>query len=867
MNQTVNKSHEIRSAFLDFFRQRGHRVVPSSSLVPAGDPSLLFTNSGMVQFKDIFLGNVQSDYQRAVSCQRCLRAGGKHNDLENVGYTRSHHTFFEMLGNFSFGDYSKREAIIYAWDFLEEVLRLPPEKLWVTVYKDDHEAAEIWLNETGIDRQRISLLGEADNFWAMGKTGPCGPCAEVYYDRGPEVKGGPPGSGEDGERFVEIWNLVFMLHERDEQDQLHDLPRQCVDTGMGLERISAVMQGVESNFETDLFTTLLRRVAELLSVDGLDHPSLKVIADHARACTFLIADGVFPANDGHGYVLRRIIRRAIRHGHKLGARRPFFHQLAGQVIKEMHSVYPELLEPRDFVMRVLESEELRFAETLDEGLKILEAELPRLSGSEIPGEFVFKLFDTYGFPADLTADIAREKNLQVDLAGFETAMRAQRSRSRAAAGFRASRKSDTPTISSKSIFCGYQSSAETVRLLEMFVDGNSVDRITQNQDAVVVLDKTPFYAEGGGQLGDTGHLENRDGFFAVHDTQKRGHAIMHYGTLQKGTIQVGEAVFAQIDQQRRANLALNHSATHLMNAALRQVLGKHVAQKGSLVAPDRLRFDFSHDRRLSEAEKAEIEALVNQEIRRNSEVQVELLPREKAIAKGAQALFGEKYEDEVRVLSMGKFSIELCGGTHVSRTGDIGLFKIISDSAIAAGVRRIEALSGEVAYQHVSEAEQQLKEVALLLKTEPPMLLEKVKKLLAERRALAKRPDKERGRSLFIPGMLNSYDVNGVKVLTGQLPKMDRQHLRQQVDLLKGDLDRGVVVVASAESGKVRLAVGVTQEMVGQIHAGRLASSLAEKLGGKGGGRANMAEAGGDKPDAIEDVLSQVPTWVRARIS
>ncbi len=866
----MRKSHEIRSAFLDFFHRRGHRVVPSSSLVPTDDPSLLFTNSGMVQFKNLFLGNEQSEFQRAVSCQRCLRAGGKHNDLENVGYTRSHHTFFEMLGNFSFGDYSKREAIAYAWEFLVEVLRLPREKLWVTVYEKDDDAEELWLHETEIDSQRVSSLGEADNFWAMGTTGLCGPCAEVYYDRGEGVAGGPPGSNEEGERFVEIWNLVFMLYERDEQGELHDLPRPCVDTGMGLERITAVMQGVASNFETDLFSTLLRRTAELIAVDCHDDPSLKVIADHARACTFLIADGVFPSNEGRGYVLRRIIRRAIRHGHKLGARQPFFFRLAGQVIEEMHLAYPELLEPRDFVMRVLESEELCFAETLDAGLKILNAELPNLSGSEIPGEFVFKLFDTYGFPVDLTSDIAREKKLHIDLAGFETAMQAQRSRARAATRFHAASKQDALASSAKSTFCGYQSYAGKSRLLELFADGHSVSQVTQNQDAVVVLDETPFYAEAGGQLGDTGHLESRNCFFAVHDTQKQGHAIMHFGTLKKGTIQVGKTVFAQIDRQRRTNLALNHSATHLLNAALRRVLGKHVSQKGSLVASDRLRFDFSHDRRLSDDEKTEIEALVNREIRRNSKVLVELLPREEAVAKGALALFDEKYEDEVRVLSMGDFSIEFCGGTHVARTGDIGMFKIVSDSAIAAGVRRIEALSGEVACRYCSEVEQQLKALSALLKTERPLLLEKIRQLLAERRDLTQSLDKERATKALGSGdslAREAVDVNGVKVLAAQLPRMDRKSLRLVLDRLKSDLGRAVIVLASEENGKVRLVAGVTKDTVGQIHAGELASNVAAKLGGKGGGRADLAEAGGNNPDAIEDVLSQVPGWVRTRIS
>jgi len=863
-------SNELRQAFLDFFAERGHEVVSSSPLVPGNDPTLLFTNAGMVQFKDVFLGLDKRSYDRAVSSQRCVRAGGKHNDLENVGYTARHHTFFEMLGNFSFGDYFKREAIQYGWDFLTKTLELPPERLWVTVFNDDDEAAAIWLDEMKIDPERFTRMGEKDNFWAMGDTGPCGPCSEIFYDHGPHVEGGPPGSpDEDGDRYVEVWNLVFMQFDRAADGTMRPLPKPSVDTGMGLERMAAVMQGVHSNYEIDLFANLIEATAKTVGVENDGSSSLNVIADHIRACAFLIVDGVLPGNEGRGYVLRRIIRRAVRHGKKLGTDEPFFYKLVGPLAEEMGDAYPELQESRAHVEKVLKKEELRFAETLDQGMEILEGAIDELSGEQIPGEIVFKLYDTYGFPLDLTADIARERGLVIDEEGFEAAMEQQRDRARSASKFAASTEGAIRT-EAESVFCGYEGTEGSGTVVALYRDGEPVDALSAGEEGAVILSSTPFYAESGGQIGDTGILAETGKLFQVVDTQKNGSAIVHYGAVEEGELQVGDSLDTIVDEERRQAIRLNHSATHLMHAALRNVLGEHVQQKGSLVAPDRLRFDFSHYEALTPEQIAEIEALVNEEIRRNVVADTRLMSYDDAMQSGAMALFGEKYGNKVRVLRFGDFSIELCGGTHVDRTGDIGVFKITSEGGIASGVRRIEAVTGKSALEWIDSREQTLAAVAGLLKSNPDQAAARVEQLLQQNKDLQKRLATARHALLTGEGSDQEDEIQeiaGIKVLAARLHDMDASLLREAVDRAKDKLQNAVIVLGTVEDGKVLLAAGVTKNNVDRIRAGDLIKPVAEKVGGKGGGRPDFAQAGGSKPEALDEALDSVSDWVAEQLA
>jgi alanyl-tRNA synthetase len=863
-------SNELRQAFLDFFADRGHEVVASSPLVPGNDPTLLFTNAGMVQFKDVFLGLEKRNYDRAATSQRCVRAGGKHNDLENVGYTARHHTFFEMLGNFSFGDYFKREAIQYAWDFLTQTLELPPERLWVTVFNDDDEAADIWLKEMNIDPERFTRMGEKDNFWAMGDTGPCGPCSEIFYDHGPDVEGGPPGSpDEDGDRYVEVWNLVFMQFDRSADGTLQPLPKPSVDTGMGLERMAAVMQGVHSNYEIDLFARLIDAAATTVGVPNDGSSSLNVIADHIRACAFLIVDGVLPGNEGRGYVLRRIIRRAIRHGKKLGTDEPFFYKLVAPLAEEMGDAYPELPKARTHVERVLRKEELRFAETLDQGMEILEAAISELSGKRVPGEVVFKLYDTYGFPVDLTADIARERGLVIDEEGFEAAMAQQRDRARAASKFAASAEGAI-RIDAASEFSGYEGTESSGEIVALFRDGAAVDALAAGDEGAVVLSTTPFYAESGGQIGDAGILAETGKLFHVVDTQKGGNAIVHYGAVEEGTLQVGDTVDAIVDAERRQAIRLNHSATHLMHAALRTVLGDHVQQKGSLVAPDRLRFDFSHYEAVTAAQIAEIEELVNAEIRRNVAAETRLMSYDDAMQSGAMALFGEKYGDQVRVLRFGDFSVELCGGTHVDRTGDIGVFKITSEGGIASGVRRIEAVTGKGALDWIDAREQSLVGLSALLRSQPNEAAARVEQLLKRNKELEK--ELAAAKQALITGQAADYSANvteieGIKVLATRMDGADARTLRDAVDRFKDKFESAVVVVGSVDDGKVRLAAGVTKNNTDRIRAGDLIKPVAERVGGKGGGRPDFAQAGGNRPEALDEALGYVSDWVAKRLA
>ncbi len=863
-------SNELRQAFLDFFAERGHEVVASSPLVPGNDPTLLFTNAGMVQFKDVFLGLEKRSYDRAVSSQRCVRAGGKHNDLENVGYTARHHTFFEMLGNFSFGDYFKREAIQYAWDFLTQTLELPAEKLWVTVFNDDDEAADIWLEEMKIDPRRFTRMGEKDNFWAMGDTGPCGPCSEIFYDHGPHVAGGPPGSpDEDGDRYVEVWNLVFMQFDRSADGTMTPLPKPSVDTGMGLERIAAVMQGVHSNYEIDLFARLIEATANTVGVENDGSSSLNVIADHIRACAFLIVDGVLPGNEGRGYVLRRIIRRAIRHGKKLGTDEPFFYKLVGPLAEEMGNAYPELPKARAHVEKVLKQEELRFAETLDQGMEILETAITELDGEQIPGEVVFKLYDTYGFPVDLTADIARERELTIDEAGFEAAMAEQRDRARAASKFAAAAEAAIRT-DAESEFSGYEGTESSGEIIGLYKDGTRVDALAAGDEGAVVLSSTAFYAESGGQIGDTGILAETGKLFQVVDTQKSGNAIVHYGAVEEGELRTGDTVDAIVDAERRQAIRLNHSATHLMHAALRKVLGDHVQQKGSLVAPDRLRFDFSHYEAVTPEQIAEIEALVNEEIRKNVAADTSLMSYDDAMQSGAMALFGEKYGDEVRVLRFGDFSVELCGGTHVERTGDIGVFKITSEGGIASGVRRIEAVTGKGALEWIDTRERTLEDLAGLLRSQPDQAPAKVEQLLKRNKDLEK--ELAAAKQALITGQATDHGANvkeigGIKVLATRMDGADAKTLRDAVDRFKDKLESAVVVVGSVDDGKVRLAAGVTKNNIDRIRAGDLIKPVAERVGGKGGGRPDFAQAGGNKPEALDAALGSVSDWVAEQLA
>ena len=858
-------SNELRQAFLAFFCDHGHEVVASSPLVPGNDPTLLFTNAGMVQFKDVFLGDDKRSYKRAATSQRCVRAGGKHNDLENVGYTARHHTFFEMLGNFSFGDYFKQDAIRYGWDFLTKTLGLPEERLWVTVFRDDDEAADIWLKEIKVDPERFSRLGEKDNFWAMGDTGPCGPCSEIFYDHGPDVPGGPPGSpDEDGDRYVEIWNLVFMQFDRSADGELVPLPKPSVDTGMGLERIAAVMQGVHSNYEIDLFAKLIHATAENLGVNSDGSSSLNVIADHIRACSFLIVDGVLPGNEGRGYVLRRIIRRAIRHGKKLGAGHLFFHQLVAPLVTEMGDAYPELGKAQAHVEKVLKKEEQRFAETLDQGMEILEAAIAGLDGKEIPGDVVFKLYDTYGFPVDLTADIARERELSVDEKGFEAAMDEQRDRARAASKFGVADSGALSTDASTE-FLGYDGTEGASDVVAVFRDGESVESLDAGETGAVVLSATPFYAEAGGQIGDTGVLVSNGKLFRVDDTQRSGEANIQFGEVEQGAIRVGDTLEAIVNADRRQAIRLNHTATHLMHAALRQVLGDHVTQKGSLVAADRLRFDFSHYEGVTAEQLREIENLVNGEIRRNTAAETTLMSYDDAIESGAMALFGEKYGDKVRVLRLGDFSVELCGGTHVERTGDIGVFKITSEGGVASGVRRIEAVTGEGAMSWIDANQQSLSDLAGLLKSSPDQAATKVEQLLKRSRDLEK--ELSAAKQALAMGTASDHsenvrEVGGIKVLATRMDGADAKTLRDAVDKFKDRLQNAVVVLGSVDDGKVRLAAGVTKNNTDRIRAGDLIKPVAEQVGGKGGGRPDFAQAGGSDVAALDAALESVPGWI-----
>ena len=871
------KSAEIRDAFLKYFESKGHTIVASSSLVPENDPTLLFTNAGMNQFKDVFLGGDKRSYNRAVSSQRCVRAGGKHNDLENVGYTARHHTFFEMLGNFSFGDYFKRDAITFAWEFLTSRLAIPSEKLWVTVYATDDEAYDIWHKEVGVPSERIIRIGDnkgapyaSDNFWAMGDTGPCGPCTEIFYDHGADIWGGPPGSPEeDGDRYIEIWNNVFMQFNRTADGVLHPLPAPSVDTGMGLERISAVMQHVHSNYEIDLFQRLLAAAAEATGTTDMENKSLRVIADHIRSCSFLISDGVIPSNEGRGYVLRRIIRRAIRHGNQLGQKQPFFHKLVNALAEVMGEAYPELHKNQAQIERVLLQEEEQFEKTLDKGIAVLEDALSKLSGSEVPGKVVFTLYDTYGFPVDLTADIARERGLTIDQAGYEAAMAEQRARARAAGSFKVDYNAAGIELPA-SEFLGYSSLAEQGKVLALVKDGKKVDRLVEGDDGVVVLDRTPFYAESGGQAGDCGYLELGGNRLEVRDCQKQGASHLHVVRVLQGAVSIGDSFSAKVDANVRQATALNHSATHLMHAALRKVLGEHVTQKGSLVDSERLRFDFSHFEAVTVDQLKAIEALVNDQIRANSQVATELCDMEAAKAKGAMALFGEKYGDTVRVLTMGDgFSVELCGGTHVNRTGDIGLFRITSESGVAAGVRRIEAITGAAALALFDRVEMLVDTASRSLKASRDSLIEKLDTLVAQNRKLEKDLAALKTK-LATAGsgdvLSQAIEIDGVKVLALNLEGADAKSLRETADQFKNKLGSAVVLLAAIEGDKVALIAGVTQDVTGKVKAGELMGYVAGQLGGKGGGRPDMAQGGGTNVAGLDTALASVVPWVKSQL-
>ena len=864
------KSTEIRKAFLDFFEQQGHERLASSSLVPGNDPTLLFTNAGMVQFKEVFLGNEKRGYNRATTSQRCVRAGGKHNDLENVGYTARHHTFFEMLGNFSFGDYFKVDAIKFAWRFLTETLGLPEEKLWVTVYEEDDEAADIWLKDMGVSADRFSRLGKKDNFWSMGDTGPCGPCTEIFYDHGEEVAGGPPGSpDEDGDRYIEIWNLVFMQYERSADGTMTPLPKPSVDTGMGLERIAAVMQGVHNNYDIDLFQALLKRASEVVGEPDTSNTSLRVIADHIRSCSFLISDGVIPSNDGRGYVLRRIIRRAIRHGHKLGMKEAFFHKLVSALAKEMGDAYPELVTRQSQIEQVLAKEEEQFAKTLDQGMQIFERDLAELKGNEIPGETIFRLYDTYGFPVDLTADIARERNLIMDIAGFEQAMQEQRERARAASTFDVDMRADV-VLEGETGFCGYEQLSEQGTVTALIKNGDSVNAIEAGEQAIVVLDHTPFYAESGGQVGDVGLIRCGEALFRVENTTKQAGSHLHHGVVEAGTLSVGTIVVSEVDTEKRHATALNHSATHLLHAALRQVLGEHVTQKGSLVTPDRLRFDFSHFEAVSTDQLKEIELLVNEKVQANTLVDTEVMALDAAMDKGVMALFGEKYSEEVRVLSMADgFSMELCGGTHVNRTGDIAVFKILSEGGVAAGVRRIEAVSGAAALAYYDSVEQSMAEISSVIKSAPEQTVEKVRQLASRNRELEKELQALKAKMATSSGRdlaAEAVELKGIKVLAHAFDGVDGKTLLSTMDQLKSKLGTAVIVLATSKGDKVSLVAGVTADVTDRVKAGELVNMVAAQVGGRGGGRPDMAQAGGNNPAAIPAALSSVPAWLEERL-
>ena len=868
----MTSSAQIRTKFLEFFQHHNHEVVASSSLIPANDPTLLFTNAGMVPFKDVFLGQEQRAYVRAVSSQRCVRAGGKHNDLENVGYTARHHTFFEMLGNFSFGDYFKQEAISLAWEFLTVTLKLPKDRLWVTVFEEDDEAADIWLNDIGVPTERMLRIGAKDNFWSMGDTGPCGPCTEIFYDHGPDVPGGPPGSpDEDGDRYIEIWNLVFMQYNRDSDGVLHDLPKPSVDTGMGLERLAAVLQGVHSNYEIDLFRHLIKAIAKVVDSKDLNNSSLRVIADHIRSCAFLIVDGVIPSNEGRGYVLRRIIRRAVRHGHKLGQEQPFFYRVVATLVDEMGAAYPELTREQAQIEKVLKQEELRFAETLKQGMQILEEEITATNKGPavISGMVAFKLYDTYGFPVDMTADIARERGLELDIAGFETEMEAQRDRARAAGHFGTDYNARLD-VDGDTLFSGYEHIVDQGHVVGLFRGNDRVEKLVEGEEGVVVLDRTPFYAESGGQAGDRGDLCVGENIFHVTDTRKQANgAFMHIGHVRQGVITEDALIDAKIDNDLRQSTARNHSATHLLHAALRQLLGEHVAQKGSLVDSERLRFDFSHTEGLSQEQLIAVETLVNAQIRANLPVETRLMDFESARSAGAMALFGEKYGDEVRVLSMGDFSVELCGGTHVNQTGDIGLFRVISEGGIASGVRRIEAITGEQAIQRLHEDDLKLQKMAALLKGGRDDVTERLQSLIERSRQLEKDLDQLKGKLANSAGSdlaAQAEDVNGIKVLAAKLEGTDAKALRDIVDQLKQKLGSAIIILATVQDDKVSLAAGVTKDLIGSVKAGELVNHVACQVGGKGGGRPDMAMAGGNNPAGLAAALTSVKTWVTDKL-
>lgn len=867
--------NDIRNSFLTYFEKKGHTRVPSSSLVPTNDETLLFTNAGMVQFKDLFLGLEKRAYTRAVSAQCCMRAGGKHNDLENVGYTARHHTFFEMLGNFSFGDYFKREAIGFAWEYLTEVLKIPAEKLWVTVYEDDQEAADLWLKEIKVDEKRFSYCGKKDNFWSMGDTGPCGPCSEIFYDHGPAIAGGPPGSeNEDGDRYVEIWNLVFMQFNQESDGSLTPLPKPSVDTGMGIERLAAVLQNVHSNYDIDLFRHLIEAAKKIIphakKQDDLAEKSFRVIADHIRSTTFLIADGVVPSNEGRGYVLRRIMRRALRHGNQLGAMEPFFHQLVGPLVKEMGEAYPQLKEQQAFIEKIILKEEEQFARTLDQGLKILEQDLRSLKDHRISGETLFKLYDTYGFPVDLTADIAREKGLQVDIGGFEMEMEKQRERARSASQFGVD-YNQAVALDLKTAFTGYDSLIESTTIETLLsADKQKVDVLNTGDKGYLVLKHTPFYAESGGQVGDKGEIKHAQGVFIVEDTQKIGEAIVHIGSVKAGSFTQAQTVEAGVDKSLRQATRLNHSATHLLHAALREILGKHVTQKGSLVAPDRLRFDFSHFEALTLEQIQAIEARVNEKILENTEAKITIMKPEEAIKSGAMALFGEKYGDRVRVLNMGEgYSVELCGGTHVARTGDIGLFKITMEAGIASGIRRIEAVTGKGAMARLTQSDQSLDRLAQRLKTVRYGVEEKVEQLNERIKELEK--ENQRLKSKLASGAGSDLSseavvVDSIKVLVKQLTDVDPKTMRSLIDDLKNKLGTAIIVLGAIEGGRVQLIVGVTKDCTDKISAGELVNYLAQQVGGKGGGRPDLAQAGGTDPAGLPKALGSVLSWVKEKI-
>ncbi|MBT3205797.1 MAG: alanine--tRNA ligase [Gammaproteobacteria bacterium] len=867
----MTSSAELREIFLTFFANKGHEIVPSSPLVPGNDPTLLFTNAGMVQFKELFQGIETRSYSRATSSQRCVRAGGKHNDLENVGYTARHHTFFEMLGNFSFGDYFKHDAIKYAWEFLTEEIGLPADKLWVTVFNEDQEAEDIWLKEMKVDPARFSRIGAKDNFWQMGDTGPCGPCSEIFYDHGEEVAGGPPGTPEeDGDRYIEIWNLVFMQYDRSVDGTMTPLPKPSVDTGLGLERLAAILQGVHNNYDIDLFKTLISKASSLTGVTDLENKSLRVIADHIRSCAFMIVDGVLPSNEGRGYVLRRIIRRASRHGHQLGCDEPFFYQLVDTLSDLMGDAYPELVKANDHVAKVLLKEEQRFAETLEHGMKILQEAIQSMQGKVIDGDTVFKLYDTYGFPFDLTADVAREQNIEVDLEGFEKAMSEQKNRARASSQFAVSGDSLQLEDIKETAFQGYEDTVYKANISGILIDGTSVDEIKVGDEGVIILDNTPFYGESGGQVGDTGELTTDDAFFEVSDTQKQKGVFLHVGQLKSGSLKLGSSVNAQIDEQRRQAIKLNHSATHLMHEELRVILGDHVQQKGSLVDPEKLRFDFSHFQPLSGDEIRQIEDRVNAQIRLNRATSAEVMSIEDAKQTGAMMLFGEKYGETVRVLSIGSESVELCGGIHVDRAGDIGLFKIVMETGVASGVRRIEAVTGELALDRFYQDEQQLDALSKIVKSSREAVLQKVESLQQNQRKLEKELEQLKAKLASQAGgdlASEAVEINGIKVLAAKIDGADVKTLRDTVDQLKNKLGQAAIVLASTQGEKITMIAGVTKQETSRIRAGDLVNVVAQQCGGKGGGRPDMAQAGGNQPDNLPAALKSVAEWVENHLS